>query len=127
MFEIKVKTSSRVEAINITDRIREIIKGKDAKLVHIFVPHTTCGIAINEDADPNVMRDLLDFLEKVAPRNYPYRHTEGNADSHVKTVVVGSSVTVPVSSEKLILGTWQGIFLLEFDGPRERRVIITLI
>ncbi len=127
MFEVRVKTSNRVEAVNITDKIADLVKEKDARLLHIFVPHTTCGLMINEDADPNVVKDILDSLERVAPRDHSYRHTEGNADSHVKSVIVGSSVTVPVSSGKLLLGTWQGIFLLEFDGPRERRVLVTLL
>lgn len=127
MFELRIRTTKRVEAINITEKVEETLKGREGKLVHIFVPHTTCGLTINEDADPNVMRDVLEALERVAPRDLSYRHTEGNADSHIKSVVTSSSLSVPLLSGKLALGTWQGIFLLEFDGPRERKVLITLL
>ncbi|MCS7280908.1 MAG: secondary thiamine-phosphate synthase enzyme YjbQ [Desulfobacterota bacterium] len=127
MTEISVRTTKRVEVVNITKKIEEVVRGKEAKLVHVFVPHTTCGITINEDADPNVMRDVLEALERIAPRDFPYKHTEGNADSHIKSVLCGSSVTVPVAAGRLVLGTWQGIFLMEFDGPRERKVLVTLI
>ncbi|MCX7856797.1 MAG: secondary thiamine-phosphate synthase enzyme YjbQ [Deltaproteobacteria bacterium] len=127
MIEIRIKTTKRIEAVNITEKVESVLKEKEAKLAHVFTPHTTCGLTINEDADPNVMKDILDALERIAPRDFPYRHTEGNADSHIKSVLVGSSVQVPVMSGKLALGTWQGIFLLEFDGPRERKVVVTLL
>jgi secondary thiamine-phosphate synthase enzyme len=127
MFEITVRTASRVEARNITDEVMKQVKGKDGKLLHVYTPHTTCGILINEDADPNVMRDVIEGLERIAPRNYQYKHMEGNADAHIKAILTGCSVTIPFSGCSPVLGTWQGIFLMEFDGPRERKVIVTLV
>lgn len=127
MSEIRVKTSKRVEAINITELIEKAIQGKQGSLLHVYTPHTTCGLTINEDADPDVMRDVLDALERIVPANYPYRHVEGNSDAHIKAILAGSSVTIPCLQGKPAFGTWQGIFLMEFDGPRERKVIITLI
>ncbi len=128
MFKIlKVKTTSRVEAKDITNDVIKSLKGETGKLLNIYTPHTTCGLVINEDADPNVMRDIIDGLERLVPKNYPYRHMEGNSDAHIKSSITGCSLTIPFSDGKPILGQWQGIFLMEFDGPRERKVFITLI
>lgn len=127
MTEIRVKTSKRVEAVNITEHIKKMVESGQGTLVHIYTPHTTCGITINEEADPDVMRDIIDAFERIVPANHPYRHGEGNSDAHIKATLAGSSVTVPYIKGKPALGTWQGIFLMEFDGPRERKVIITLI
>jgi secondary thiamine-phosphate synthase enzyme len=91
----------------------------------VSVPHTTAAVTINEGADPAVVRDLLDGLARLVPRNAGYRHSEGNSDAHIKTSLLGSSVTVPVTDGRLRLGTWQSIYLAEFDGPRTRRVWIT--
>jgi secondary thiamine-phosphate synthase enzyme len=127
MFEIKVRTSSKIEARNITDEIMKVVKGKEGRLLHLYTPHTTCGLLINEDADPGVMRDIIEALERIVPEDYPYKHLEGNAHAHIKSSIVGCSVMVPFSGGALRLGKWQGIFLMEFDGPRERMVNITLI
>ncbi|HOV89204.1 MAG TPA: secondary thiamine-phosphate synthase enzyme YjbQ [Syntrophorhabdaceae bacterium] len=128
MFKIlKVKTTSRVEAKDITNDVIKSFKGETGKLLNVYTPHTTCGLVINEDADPNVMRDIIDGLERLAPKNYPYRHMEGNSDAHIKSSITGCSLTIPFSDGKPILGQWQGIFLMEFDGPRERKVFLTLI
>jgi len=127
MFEIRVKTSKRVESRDITDEIISAVQGKAGRILHIYTPHTTCGIVINEDADPHVMEDIMEALDRMVPRNYPYTHMEGNADAHIKSILTGCSVTVPFSDEAPALGTWQGIFLMEFDGPRERKVFITLV
>jgi secondary thiamine-phosphate synthase enzyme len=127
MIEIRVKTSKRVEALNISELVEKAIQDRQDSLLHVYTPHTTCGLTINEDADPNVMRDILDALERMVPADYPYRHTEGNSDAHIKATLTGSSVTVPCLQGKPSFGTWQGIFLMEFDGPRERKVIITFI
>lgn len=127
MFEIKVKTSSKIEARNITDEIKKVVKGKEGKLLHIYTPHTTCGLLINEDADPSVMKDIIEALERIVPEHYPYKHLEGNAHAHIKSSIVGCSVMIPFSGGSPMLGTWQGIFLIEFDGPRERRVSVMLI
>jgi secondary thiamine-phosphate synthase enzyme len=127
MFEVRVKTSQRVESRNITDEVLSVIRGKMARILHVFTPHTTCGIVINEDADPHVMEDVLEALDRLVPRDYSYKHLEGNAEAHVKSILTGCSVTVPFSKGSPVLGTWQGIFLMEFDGPRERKVFITLV
>ena len=127
MFEIQVKTSQRVESRNITDEVLNVVRGKMGRILHVFTPHTTCGIVINEDADPHVMEDVLGALDRLVPRDYSYKHLEGNSDAHVKSILTGCSVTVPFSKGSPVLGTWQGIFLMEFDGPRERKVFITLV
>ena len=127
MFEIRVKTSTIVESRDITDEIINAVQGKAGRILHIYTPHTTCGIVINEDADPHVMEDIMEALDRMVPRNYPYTHMAGNADAHIKSILTGCSVTVPFSDEAPVLGTWQGIFLMEFDGPRERKVFITLV
>ncbi len=127
MFEVLVKTSQRVESRNITDEVLNVVRGKMGRILHVFTPHTTCGIVINEDADPHVMEDVLEALDRLVPRDYSYKHLEGNAEAHVKSILTGCSVTVPFSKGSPVLGTWQGIFLMEFDGPRERKVFITLV
>lgn len=127
MFELRVKTSQRVESRNITDEVLNVVRGKMGRILHVFTPHTTCGIVINEDADPHVMEDVLEALDRLVPRDYSYKHLEGNAEAHVKSILTGCSVTVPFSKGSPVLGTWQGIFLMEFDGPRERKVFITLV
>ncbi len=125
--ELKVRTSRRIEARDVTDEVRRAVGGKEGRAVHLFCLHTTCGLTINENADPAVMTDLIDALAGLAPVDYPYRHAEGNSDAHIKTCLVGSSLTVPLSAGALVLGTWQGIYLMEFDGPRERRIVLTTI
>ena len=97
----------------------------DEGLCHLYVPHTTAGIIVNENADPAVGRDILERLEALVPRGGRYHHTEGNAHAHIKASLVGQSVTIPIEAGKLALGRWRGIFLAEFDGPRERTVIVT--
>jgi secondary thiamine-phosphate synthase enzyme len=127
MIELSIQTSSRIQAINITDQIKEAVQGKEGRLLHVYTPHTTCGLIINEEADPDVIKDILVALNKMAPADYPYRHVEGNSDAHIKSVLTGSSVLIPLAQDALQLGTWQGIFFMEFDGPRKRKVIITVI
>jgi secondary thiamine-phosphate synthase enzyme len=127
MFEIKVRTTNRVEARDITGEVARLVTGQEGRLLHVYTPHTTCGVVINENADPDVMRDILEGLERIVPRNHSYRHSEGNADAHIKSVITGSSVSIPLSKGSPVLGTWQGIFLMEFDGPRERKVVITVV
>ncbi len=127
--EITVKTKQRVEFVEITKEIENIMSksGKKSGIVSVYVPHTTAGITINENADPDVVSDIISILEKLVPRSGSYRHTEGNADSHVKASIVGSSVSIPFLENRLLLGTWQGIFFCEFDGPRTRRVIVSIV
>ncbi|HPP06018.1 MAG TPA: secondary thiamine-phosphate synthase enzyme YjbQ [Syntrophorhabdaceae bacterium] len=124
---LRIKTVAKVEAKDITDEVQKAIKGVEAQLLNIYTPHTTCGLVINEDADPDVMKDVIEGLERLAPKNYPYRHREGNADAHIKSTITGCSLSIPISEGRLMLGQWQGIFLMEFDGPRERKVYLTFI
>lgn len=126
MTEIRIKTSRRTEAVNITAAVEQRASGATGSLLHVYTPHTTCAITINEDADPDVMKDVLDGLDRLAPRDHGYRHSEGNSDAHIKSTLVGCSVTVPLVNGRLQLGTWQGIFLMEFDGPRERKVFVSI-
>lgn len=127
--EISISTSKRNELINITDQVKEIIRKSKIKegVCLIYVPHATAGITINEGADPNLAQDLLDKLSELVPQNASYRHSDGNADAHIKSSLVGVSVSVLIKNAKLILGTWQAIFFCEFDGPRERKVVVEIL
>jgi secondary thiamine-phosphate synthase enzyme len=125
--EISVRTARRIEARSITSEIADALRGAEGEIAHVFTPHTTCGLLINEDADPAVMRDMLAALNRLVPHSLPYEHGEGNSDAHIKSSLVGHSVFVPLSGGRLALGTWQGIFLMEFDGPRERKVQVRVL
>ena len=129
MYRISVKTRSRVEFQDITPKITEAVEssGIQSGICHIFVPHTTAGITVNEHADPSVAEDITGQLETMVPRDNKYRHLEGNAPAHVKASLVGNSETLFVEGGKLILGTWQGIFFCEFDGPRDRTVHVKIV
>lgn len=126
---INVKSSKRSQLIDITQEIRKAIGNTSIKtgLLHVYSMHTTAGITINENADPDVKRDIIASLDKLVPWEDNYRHMEGNSAAHLKTSLVGSSDTIPVTDGKLVLGTWQGIFFCEFDGPRNRKVKLTLL
>lgn len=126
---MEIKTTAPQQMLDITDLVRQEVQKKGLKdgLVTVFVPHTTAGVTINENADPDVVHDILSTLEKAIPTNGPYRHFEGNSHAHIKASLMGASVTVPVKGGRLSLGTWQGIYLCEFDGPRSRRVELTLL
>ncbi|MFO7916068.1 MAG: secondary thiamine-phosphate synthase enzyme YjbQ [Candidatus Krumholzibacteriales bacterium] len=123
--EFGVRTSRRNELIDITSEIRSIIEesGIEEGYCHIFVPHTTAAVTINEKADPNVSRDISGSMEKIVPANWGYTHAEGNSDSHIKSSMVGVSELVPVRGGKPVLGTWQAVFFCEFDGPRGRKCL----
>jgi secondary thiamine-phosphate synthase enzyme len=123
---INVKSKSRTEFIDVTGMVQETVKeaGVQDGICHLYVPHTTAGITINEGADPSVQRDIQNTLSKLAPKDMNYFHREGNADAHIKSTLVGTSVHVIVDGGKLLLGTWQSIFFCEFDGPRHRRMAI---
>jgi len=127
--QFNVSTSTRIEFVNITSRVQECVSKIGIKdgLVIVFVPHTTAGITINEQADPDVERDIIMKLNDIVPDRGDYRHAEGNSPAHIKASLMGSSVTVIVTGGKLELGTWQGIFFCDFDGPRTRRVWIKTI
>ncbi|OEU60048.1 MAG: hypothetical protein BAW33_05070 [Desulfobacterales bacterium C00003104] len=119
-----IKTTVRTEMINITRDIERMLSDSNIKngLCHIFVPHTTAGITINEGADPSVAEDIVSALKKLIPWEGGYRHLEGNSAAHIKTSLVGSSDIVAVEDGRLQLGTWQAVFFCEFDGPRTRKV-----
>lgn len=129
MLTFSLQTPRRVALVDITAEVeracRELALAEGALLV--FVPHTTAGVTINEGGDPTVERDLLYELNKVIPFEDGYRHAEGNAAAHIKTTLVGPSLTVFVESGRLALGTWQGLLLCEFDGPRQRRVMVKVV
>ena len=129
MKTINISTTKRVDLVNITAQVQTVVsKTKvDSGVVTVYVPHTTCGITINEGADPDVVRDIKFQLENLIPYQQGYRHMEGNADSHIKTCLVGSSENIIVENGQLVLGTWQSIFLCDFDGPRNRKVYIKII
>lgn len=128
MKEIEINTGKHTEFIDITGSVQAALKDLDLRegAVTIFVPHTTAGITINENADPDVLADIELSLERIVPWKGSYRHGEGNAAAHVKASLLGSSVRVPVEKGRLRLGTWQGIFFCEFDGPRQRKVWLSL-
>ena len=118
--QFSIKTSKRNEFIDITAQIQEMVAEVPEGVVTVFVPHTTTGITINENADPDVPRDILKKLESLIPKKDNYSHMEGNSDAHIKASLFGSSVRVIVKDGQLLLGTWQSIFFCEFDGPRTR-------
>lgn len=124
--EIQVKTNQQVEFVKITSQVQRFIDESETQegICHIFVPHTTAGITINEGADPDVVSDMTKELNKIVPFEDNYRHLEGNSAAHIKASMMGSSVSVFIQNGKLQLGTWQAIFFCEFDGPRNRRVWI---
>lgn len=128
MESFTVETSSREELKDVTSKVREIVKGSQVEngVCTLYVPHTTAAITINESADPDVARDIVDKLTELIPRGKGYRHREGNADSHIKSTLVGNSARVLIENGKLQLGTWQGIFFAEFDGPRSRKIWMDL-
>jgi secondary thiamine-phosphate synthase enzyme len=125
MREIRISTTSRAELLDITGEVQKAVADSGVRdgVCHVYVPHTTAGVTINENADPSVRQDILMELNKIIPFQDNYRHLEGNAAAHIKASMVGSSQTILVEAGQLLLGTWQGIFFCEFDGPRSRRVI----
>ncbi|MCF7944419.1 MAG: secondary thiamine-phosphate synthase enzyme YjbQ [Spirochaetia bacterium] len=124
--QIGVSTSSRVSLENITPEVKQAVRdaGIDEGQCLIFVPHTTCGVTINENADPDVKRDIIKELNSIVPFDDNYRHMEGNSAAHIKASMMGFQTVIPISRGQLTLGTWQDIYLCEFDGPRHRKVII---
>ena len=118
----------RQQMVEITSSVQRVVdeSGVADGVVTIFCPHTTAAVTINENADPDVKRDILDFLERMIPKEAGFRHGEGNSDSHIKAVLTGPSTQVIVMRERLALGQWQGIYLCEFDGPREREIWVNV-
>ena len=129
MEKFQVNTTEQTVLINISPKVQEIIDQKGFKngLCQIFIPHTTAAVTINENADPDVKHDIITEINKVIPFNDGYYHTEGNSAAHIKASLFGSSELIPVENGQLRLGTWQGIFFCEFDGPRRREVWLQLL
>jgi secondary thiamine-phosphate synthase enzyme len=123
---LSVRTKQRTQFVDITSDVQDAVRssGMQNGLCVVYVPHTTAGITINEHAAPSVARDIESTLDKLVPAGAGYSHMEGNADSHIKSSMMGSSVTVIVEEGRLQLGTWQGVFFCEFDGPRSRRCMV---
>jgi secondary thiamine-phosphate synthase enzyme len=123
-----VRTQRRAQLVDITERVADAVERSkvDNGVCHVFVPHTTAGVTINEGADPDVARDIERHLAQLVPKEAGYQHAEGNSDSHIKTVLIGPACEAPVRGAKLALGTWQAIFLCEWDGPRTRRVEVAV-
>ena len=128
MKEISISTGKRVDLIDITAKIERIVRESAVKdgICHIFVPHTTAGVLLNENADPSVRSDIIKGLENMVPDAGGYTHAEGNSPAHIKSSIIGHTVTVPVKDGLLYLGTWQGIYFCEFDGPRTRKTVVTV-
>lgn len=127
MDEIIIRTKEREEMIDITGEAAKHLS-EGAGICVLFTQHTTCGLTVNENADPDVQSDMLGFLNRLIPQYEPnFKHFEHNSDAHIKSSLVGSSVTVPYENGVLLLGRWQGIYLCEFDGPRERKVLVQIL
>jgi len=129
MERISLKTNSRIELVNVAEKIRAIVSKGRVKngVCVIFCPHTTAGLTINENADPSVVRDIAATLNKLIPEDAGYTHSEGNSDSHIKSSLFGSSLNIIIENSELMLGTWQGIYFCESDGPRAREVWVKII
>lgn len=130
MLVLALRTSRTEEFVDITDDVERLLsRASSARegAVLLFCPHTTAGLFVNEGADPDVASDLLSILSRLVPRNGQYRHLEGNAAAHIRSVLTGSSLYIPISNGRLALGTWQRIFFAEFDGPRQRKVFVQFL
>lgn len=126
MKHLPVVTKKRIEVIDITADVNALLKrlGVVRGICYLFVPHTTSGITINENADPAVKQDILDTLDRIVPADRVYNHKEGNADAHIKSSMIGVTLSLFVENGRLVLGTWQSVFFCEFDGPRTRSLLI---
>jgi len=129
MQTLGIKTSRRTELRDITDEVKKAVRDSGVRhgVCHLYVPHTTAGIMINEHADPDVASDVEGIVDRLVPHSGPYRHAEGNTGSHMKAILTGTSQLVFIEGGELALGTWQGIFLCEFDGPRQRTVFVKIV
>ena len=126
---IQIKTSAKTDLIDITSSVEETVRKSGVKdgICWVYVPHTTAAVTINENADPSVSKDILMELNKIVPFQDRYQHLEGNSPAHIKASLIGSSISVFVESGRLVVGTWQGIFFCEFDGPRSRKVLVKVV
>jgi len=129
MNTLQIKTNQKEEFIDLTSQIQDSVQSIGIKngICVVYVPHTTAGVTINENADPSVKKDILMTLKKMVPDSLSYTHAEGNSPSHIKASLVGSSVEVIIQNRRLALGTWQGIFFCEFDGPRQRQIYLQIL
>lgn len=129
MSEIRIHTDARITLEDITDRVNGAVSKSGVKdgLCNLFVPHTTAGVMVSENWDPDVTRDLLMQLERIVPREAGYRHGEGNSQAHILSVMIGTSINIPVRDGNLALGRWQGVMFAEFDGPRDRSLRVTVV
>ncbi|BAF59167.1 uncharacterized conserved protein [Pelotomaculum thermopropionicum SI] len=129
IFTIELSTSKSTQMVDITGEVERIVSQSGVKegTCHLFTPHTTAGLTINENADPTVTADILMELNKIIPFDDGYRHTEGNSAAHIKSSLVGVSLSVFVTGGRLLLGTWQGLYFCEFDGPRRRKVLVKVV
>lgn len=126
---LELQTTAEAEFVDLTSKVKGLVQksGVSSGIVVVYCPHTTAGVTIQENTDPGLKEDILEALERTVPKDRPYRHTEENAHSHVKAALLGSSATAIVEGGKLLLGTWQGIYFVEFDGPRRRTVHVKVI
>ena len=126
---LDINSDRRNQLIDITSKVYQLVSesGVEEGLAFLYVPHTTAAITINENADPSVKSDILGYLEKLIPQNARFHHAEGNSDAHIKASLTGFSQIIPISNSRLVLGTWQGIYFCEYDGPRTRKVIVKII
>ncbi len=129
LYKIEIRTNKRMEMVDVTGTVRDIVRksGVRTGICVLYVPHTTAAVTINENADPSVRRDINRTLAQLVPAGAGYEHLEGNADAHIKATMVGPSETVIIVDGDIMLGTWQGIFFCEFDGPRRRRMFVKIM
>ncbi len=129
MTEIRINTDARIALADITGQVNEAVAKSGVRdgLCNLFVPHTTAGVIVSENWDPDVIRDMLMQLERIVPREAGYRHGEGNSQAHILSVIVSTSINIPVRGGKLALGRWQGVMFAEFDGPRDRSLHVSVV
>jgi secondary thiamine-phosphate synthase enzyme len=127
--KIDVMTRTRTEFVEVTSQIQEAVRQNEVKegICYLYVPHTTAAVTINESADRNVVKDIISMLNKIIPFEDNYLHLEGNSAAHIKASIIGTSETIPIDNGSLMLGTWQGIFFCEFDGPRRRKMLVKVM
>jgi secondary thiamine-phosphate synthase enzyme len=126
---LHVRTDRRTQLVDVTNEVQAVVSksGVEQGVCHVYVPHTTAGVTINEHADPDVASDFEGIMDRLIPQSGPYRHAEGNSDSHAKTILTGTSQQMFVEKGRLVLGRWQGIFFCEYDGPRQRTIQVKVI
>ncbi|HIE27893.1 TPA: YjbQ family protein [Candidatus Poribacteria bacterium] len=129
IYQIEIITRTQTEFVNVTSQIQELVGQSEVNegICYLYVPHTTAAVTINESADRNVVKDIIFTLNKVIPFEDKYRHLEGNSAAHIKASIIGPSETIPVENGRLMLGTWQGIFFGEFDGPKRRKMLVKIV